>query len=102
MKVCVRVCVCMCVCVCVRAHVCAYRLQWMGHLARMDDSCNEKRVEMVTVKHFAAARQDNVTVEYAKFTCDTCQRPSLEEKERHHRAQKPDQTMATAGMISVS
>ena len=46
----------------------------MGHLARMDDSHNKKRVESVTIKHSAAARQDNVTVENANFTCDTCQR----------------------------
>ena len=81
MFVCVCVCVCACLCVCV---------DYTGQdiLLEIDDSRNKKRVEIVTVNHSTAAKQDDITVEYANFTCDTCQRSLRRTYTRHHQTQK--------------
>ena len=76
-----------CVCVCVRVCVC---IDYTGQdiLLEIDDSRNKKRVQIVTVKHSTVARQDDITVEYAKFACDTCQRSLRRTYTRHHQTQK--------------
>ena len=79
----------MCVCVCVSVRVCVDYAGWDVLLECTTVATSRERRLSQSIKHSAVARQGDKTVEYAKFTCDTCQRSRRRTQDitRHNKCQ---------------